>query len=60
MMNCKSCSKQYFCGLVNNCSTTFQNCSHFVSWIQTNNYGVPRRMEDEARRKNNSLLHTSS
>lgn len=36
---CKNCCKQYFCKLVNSCSTTVQSCSNFKSWRETKNYG---------------------
>ena len=36
---CQCCSKQYFCKLVNSCSTTVQSCSNFKSWRETKNYG---------------------
>lgn len=44
MNKCRNCCKQYFCELVNSCSVTVQNCSHFKSWIQTKNYGEVRKV----------------
>lgn len=45
MNKCQNCCKQYIC------RTTGQNqcesqCINFKSWIETNNYGVPRRIEN--------------
>ena len=36
-MNCKKCAKEMTCNK--------ENCK-FKSWIQTKNYGVPRRIEN--------------
>lgn len=40
---CQKCSKRYFCKEVD----TKEECKDFKSWINTNNYGVPRREEDD-------------
>lgn len=45
-MNCRNCARQYFCELVNSCSVTVQNCSHFKSWIYTKNYGEVKIIKD--------------
>lgn len=45
-MNCRNCARQYFCELLNSCSTTVQSCSHFKSWIYTKNYGEVIRIEN--------------
>ncbi len=44
-MNCKNCAKEMTCNK--------EKCN-FKSWIQTKNYGVPSRIQSEARGKNNS------
>ena len=50
-MNCKNCARQYFCELVNSCSITVQNCSHFKSWIYTKNYGEVTKIKNNIKEK---------
>lgn len=45
MLQCKKCCKQYFCKLVNNPSTTNQDCKNFLSWVYTKNHGEVKREE---------------
>ena len=54
-MNCRDCSKQYFCELVNSCSVTIQSCSHFKSWIYTKNYGEVHKIENSTENKKKKI-----
>lgn len=39
---CQNCAKQYFC---KDFKKKKEECKNFVSWIETPNYGEPKRME---------------
>lgn len=47
-MNCKNCSKQYFCELITYYLNNNLKCERFKSWIYTNNYGDVKYIKEKA------------
>lgn len=48
-MNCKNCSKQYFCKIKDIKERLERiNCEDFKSWIYTNNYGDVKYIKEKA------------
>ena len=41
-MKCQNCCKQYFCENYKKKN----DCEEFVSWLQTYNYGIPKRLDE--------------
>lgn len=46
---CQCCSKRYFCKEVD----TKDNCEEFVSWLETKNYGEPKRIDEGGKNVHN-------
>ena len=51
-MNCRDCSRQYFCDLITTWSENNKICEKYKSWIYTKNYGEVHRIEDTKTNKN--------
>lgn len=50
-MNCRDCSKQYFCDLTTPWSENNKICEKYKSWIYTKNYGEVHKIENSTENK---------